>query len=130
MRSLWRRGLKTWPYLVASLAFVISTGFATQYGMERKPVPRFADAIEVAAVPASTDQTVFMSPARIRHAFSEMIASVNSVGAVFWPLMTLLALLLTLRLGAAIAGIGYDCGRMLLWATALVIAGLHVPGVA
>ena len=130
MRSLWKRGLKTWPYLVASLAFVISTGFATQYGMERKSVSGFADVIDVAAPPATTDQTVFMSPARVRHAVSEMIASVNSVGAVFWPLMTLLSLLLTLRLGAAIAGIGYDCGRMLVWATALVIAGLHVPGVA
>jgi hypothetical protein len=130
MRSLWERGLRTWPYLVASLAFVISTGFATQYGMEHRSVQRSADAVELAATPVAAEQTVFMSPARVRHAFSEMIASVNSVRAVFWPLMTLLVLLLTLRLGAAIAGIGYDCGRMLIWATALVITGLHVPGVA
>jgi hypothetical protein len=128
MRSLWKRGLRGWPYLVASLAFVISTGFATQYGMDHKPISNSPEVAEVAAMPGMAEQAVFMSPARVRHAISEMLASINSVGAVFWPLMTLLVLLVMLRLGAAIAGIGYDCGRMLVLATALLTTLFQVTG--
>ncbi len=130
MRSLWKRGLRSWPYLAASLAFVISTGFATQYGMERQLIQTPPHAVDSVVIAGTADHTLFLPPARVRQVFSEMIASVNSVGAVFWPLMVLLALLLTLRVGAAISGIGYDCGRMLVWATATVITALHVPGVA
>jgi hypothetical protein len=118
-----------WPYLIAGLAFVVSTGFATQYGMEQTSVRRSPDVLEL-AVPATADESVLMSPAQLRTVFADIAASIDSVGAVFWPLMTLLALLLMLRLGAAIAGIGYDCGRLLVWATALVITVLQVPGVA
>ena len=55
MRSLWKRGLKSWPYLVASLAFLISTGFATQYGMDHKASSIASEAAEVAAIPGVRD---------------------------------------------------------------------------
>jgi hypothetical protein len=124
MRSLWRRGLKSWPCLVAGLAFVSSTGFATLAAL-----PRSSDLIELAVV-SSADQTVSVPRAHLRATLAEILVSIKSVGAVFWPLMTLLGLLVTLRLGAAIAGIGCDCGKLLVWATALVITLHQAPGVA
>jgi hypothetical protein len=130
MRSLWKCGLMKWPYLIAGLAFVVSMGFATQYGMAHTSVRRSPDVFGLAAVPAAADKSVFMSPAQLRAVFADIAASVKSVGAVFWPLMTLLALLLMLRLGAAIAGIGYDCGRLLVWATAVVVTVIQMPCVA
>jgi hypothetical protein len=126
MRSLWKRGLKAWPYLVAGLAFVVSTGFATQYGIESKSALRSPEVVELATGGALADHGVVMSGAQVRHALSEVIKSIDSVGAVFWPLITLLAVLLVLRLGAAIAGIGYDCGRILIWITALVVMVVQV----
>jgi hypothetical protein len=130
MCSLWKRGLRTWPYLVAGLAFVVSTGFATQYGMEHKSAARSPEVFEGVAVAAIADHAVVMSGAQVRQALSEVIESIDSVGAVFWPLMTLLAVLLMLRLGAAIAGIGYDCGRVLIWITALVVTVIQARVVA
>jgi hypothetical protein len=127
MRSLWRRGLKSWPCLVAGLAFVSSTGFAT-LSVEHASLPRSSDLIELAVL-SSADQTVSV-PAHLRATLAEIFVSIKSVGAVFWPLMTLLGLLLTLRLGAAIAGIGCDCGKLLIWATALMITLHQAPGVA
>jgi hypothetical protein len=133
MRSAWERGLKKWPYLVAVLAFVVSMGVALQYGMGHawagtqtalpaaepaaaqlpgvaRPGPEPPDAIDHAA-PASASS--------LQAVLAAVAASTKSVGAVIWPLMILIALLVMLRLGAAIAGIGYDCGRSLLLITAL-----------
>jgi hypothetical protein len=128
MRSLWKRGLNRWPYLVAAFAFVVSTGFATRYGMEHVSVPRSPTAA-VSAI-AAADPGAFSSRSSLRGALAEVFASIESVGAVFWPLMTLLVLLVTLRLGAAIAGIGYDCGRLLMWATAVVLTAVQLRGAA
>ena len=71
-----------------------------------------------------------MSPDGVQATFAEIFSSIESVGAVFWPLVILLVLLLILRVGAAIAGIGYDCGRLLVWTTALLVTALQLPAAA
>jgi hypothetical protein len=71
-----------------------------------------------------------MSPDSVQSTFAEVFSSIESVGAVFWPLVSLLVLLLILRVGAAIAGIGYDCGRLLVWTTALLVTALQLSAAA
>lgn len=140
MRSLWERGLKTWPYFASVLAFVVSMGVALQYGMQHawasssKPDQPISApmALPAPALPATADHAVPASSSSLQSVLAAVAASTKSSGAVIWPLMILIVLLVMLRLGAAIAGIGYDCGRSLILITSLIGSGLltalRVPG--
>ena len=123
MRSLWERGLAKWPYLAAVLAFLVAMGAALQYGMEHawagaQTAPPAAE-LSVAQLSAGQPPAAPALETSLQSVLAAVAASAKSRGAVIWPLMILIALLVMLRLGAAIAGIGYDCGRSLLLITAL-----------